>query len=61
VGKPAGVFYWTGFQLKGTRIDCEGLQGMSEVWTRDGWYKGIVGHCESNERGIRGGIVWGIA
>ena len=34
---------------------------MSEVWTRDGWCKGIVGHPESNEEEIGRGIVWGIA
>lgn len=36
---------------------------MSEVWTRDGWCKGFVGHPESNEReirGINGETVWGI-
>ena len=27
---------------------------MSEVWTRDGWCKGIVGHPESNEEGRNG-------
>ncbi len=36
---------------------------MSEVWTREQWCKGFVGHPESNERdtrGINGETVWGI-
>jgi hypothetical protein len=35
---------------------------MSEVWTREQWCKGFVGHPESNERdkrGINGETVWG--
>ena len=54
MGKPAGVLYWTAFLLKGTRINCEGLQGMSEVRTREQWCNGFVGHPESNEMEIRG-------
>jgi hypothetical protein len=35
---------------------------MSEVWSREQWRKGIVGHPEGNEReimGINGETVWG--